>query len=146
MLCISTSDRVLHMPFVGWNQFFEAKTALCVLLSHKMYKINNRYSISNINQQLTICQQMLKMSFFAILWKKWYIYSIFFVYQFGRLKLGQGAIYHFYISVVITSFQTKQIKLIAPLTMGSVLFLLLLLSFCPYKNKRSFAPIKQVSN
>ena len=26
LLCISTSERVLRMPFAGWNQFFDAKT------------------------------------------------------------------------------------------------------------------------
>ena len=39
MLCILTREWVLCTPFAGWNQFFEAKTASCVLLNHKMYKI-----------------------------------------------------------------------------------------------------------
>ena len=39
VLCISTSKRVLCMPFTGRNQFFDAKTTFWVLLSLKMYKI-----------------------------------------------------------------------------------------------------------
>ena len=39
LLCISTRERVLRMPFAGQNQFFDSKTTFCVLLSHKMYKI-----------------------------------------------------------------------------------------------------------
>ena len=30
------------MPFAGRNQFFDAKTTFWVLLSHKMYKINQK--------------------------------------------------------------------------------------------------------
>ena len=33
---ISNSQRVLCKPFAGWNQFFDAKTTFCVLLSNKM--------------------------------------------------------------------------------------------------------------
>ena len=39
LLCIWTSKQVLRMPFAGRNQFCEAKTTFCMLLSHKMYKI-----------------------------------------------------------------------------------------------------------
>ena len=35
MLCISTSEQVLRMPFAGRNKFFDAKTTFCVLLSQK---------------------------------------------------------------------------------------------------------------
>ena len=58
-----------------------------------------RYSISNINYQLTTCQQMLKtccINLFLFLQccvKTCCIYSVFFVFQFGRLKLARGAIY-----------------------------------------------------
>ena len=50
-----------------------------------------RYSINNINQQLTICQQMLKtwcddLSFLHYCEKTWCICSIYFVLQFSRLK------------------------------------------------------------
>ena len=38
-MCILTSERVLRTPFAGQNQFFDAKTTFCVLLSHEMYKI-----------------------------------------------------------------------------------------------------------
>ena len=36
LLCISTSQRVLRTPFAGWNQFFDAKTTFCIILSHKI--------------------------------------------------------------------------------------------------------------
>ena len=58
-----------------------------------------RCSISKIYQQLTICQQMLKICcinlflFLQCFGKTRCIYSIFFVHQFGRLKMAQGAIY-----------------------------------------------------
>ena len=42
LLCISTSKRVLCTPFAGWNQFFDAKTTFCVLISHKLYKITQK--------------------------------------------------------------------------------------------------------
>ena len=42
MLCISTSKRVLRTPFADPNQFFDAKTTLCVLLSPKMYKVTQK--------------------------------------------------------------------------------------------------------
>ena len=42
MLCISTSEWVLRTPFTSLNQFFDAKTTFCVLLSHKMYKITQK--------------------------------------------------------------------------------------------------------
>ena len=47
MLCISTSKPVARMPFAGQNQFFEAKTNFCALLSHKMYKNKSK---NNKNQ------------------------------------------------------------------------------------------------
>ena len=31
MLCISTSERVLHTPFAGQNHFFNAKTTFCLI-------------------------------------------------------------------------------------------------------------------
>ena len=37
LLCISTSERVLRMPFADQNQFFDVKTTFCILLSHKMH-------------------------------------------------------------------------------------------------------------
>ena len=52
-----------------------------------------RYSISNINQHLTNCQQMLKIwcfhlfLFCNVMKKNWCIYGIFFVLQFNQLKL-----------------------------------------------------------
>ena len=36
VLCISTSKWVLSILFAGQNQFFDANTTFCVLLSHKM--------------------------------------------------------------------------------------------------------------
>ena len=53
-----------------------------------------RFSISKINQQMTICQQILKIwcinlfLFLPCCVKTWCIYSVFFVLQFGRLKIG----------------------------------------------------------
>ena len=34
LLCISTSERVLHMLFAGRNQFFNAKTTFCIIFLH----------------------------------------------------------------------------------------------------------------
>ena len=31
MLCISTIERVLHTPFAGRNQFFNAETTFCMI-------------------------------------------------------------------------------------------------------------------
>ena len=65
-----------------------------------------RYSISNINQQLTIYLQMLKtwcinlFLFLQFCVKTWCICSVFYVLQFGRLKLALGAIYLYSIYVV----------------------------------------------
>ena len=44
VLCISTSEQVLHMRFASRNQIFDAKTTFYVLLSHTMY---------NLSQELT---------------------------------------------------------------------------------------------
>ena len=48
VLCISTSKWVLRTLFVGQNQFFDAKTTLCVLLRHKMYKIMQKITKNNV--------------------------------------------------------------------------------------------------
>ena len=48
LLCISTSKRVLRMPFDGQNQFFDAKTTFCILLSHNMYKIMQKINKNNV--------------------------------------------------------------------------------------------------
>ena len=44
VLCVLTNKRVLRTPFAGWNQFFDAKTTFCMLLSHKMYKITQKHN------------------------------------------------------------------------------------------------------
>ena len=67
-----------------------------------------RYSISSINKQLTICQQILKiwcidLFFFCNVVKKLVHLKYILDFQFGRLKLAQRAIYLYYLSVVETS-------------------------------------------
>ena len=46
LLCISTSKRVLRMPFPGQNQFFNAKTTFCVILYKKVYFVRKSISTS----------------------------------------------------------------------------------------------------
>ena len=73
----------------------------CLLLMKLTPQISNRwrYSISNINQQLTICQQMLKTwsSYFYLCLqcyeKTGCIYSETFCSSICLLKLPQGVIY-----------------------------------------------------
>ena len=57
-MSISTSKLVLHMPFAGRNQFFDAKTTFCVLFSNKMYKImqknNKNHVLKGVYQRLGV--------------------------------------------------------------------------------------------
>ena len=48
VLCISTGEWVLRMPFAGWNQFFDTKTIFYVLFSHKMYKMKQKITKKHI--------------------------------------------------------------------------------------------------
>ena len=48
VLCILTSERVLHMPFGGPKQLFNAKTTFCVLLGHKKYKIMQKITKNHV--------------------------------------------------------------------------------------------------
>ena len=92
------------------NCFLEDETWTALVHDYnKQISQRGRYSMSNINQQLTNCQKMLKIwcirliLFLQCCEKNLCIYSIFFVFQFGTLKLAQGAIYLHLISVVHTS-------------------------------------------
>ena len=80
MLCISTREQVLRMPFASWNQFLDAKTAFYVLFSHKMYKMMQKITkkpvcwskyTTHINttllQQLTVIQFNLPCTLLVIL-------------------------------------------------------------------------------
>ena len=87
----------------GWNS--PSLKLCCLILSLIFYNQNvysqisnrGRYSISNIKQELTICQQMLKiwcihLSFFEMC-KKFVHLNYILCFSFGRLKLARGAIY-----------------------------------------------------
>ena len=60
LVVLSTSKRVLRMPFAGRNHFFEAKTTFCVLLILTMYKItiknNKNHVLKAVYQHLGVTQ------------------------------------------------------------------------------------------
>ena len=113
LLYISTSGWVLCTPNAGWNSNFQhfcaKKLKNCKKKSSKIgvkfskklffwvFPTKKEPRICNINQRLTICQQMLQTwcsNLFLFLQrcvKTWCIYSLFFVLQFGRFKLARGA-------------------------------------------------------
>ena len=58
---------MLHTPLAGQNQFFDAKTTFCVLLSHKMYKITqkkkNHFLKGSTNVLLHVLHDFEQLSF-----------------------------------------------------------------------------------
>ena len=67
VLCILTSEWVLHTPLSGRNQFFDAKTTFYVLFSYKMYKMTQK-----ITKNICFCAALLSFFFifFHYKWKK----------------------------------------------------------------------------
>ena len=74
MLCISTSAQVLHTPFAGRNQIFDAKTTFCILNSGMKYMWPlGRPSIRGLR-----LSKQLKINIFIIFWNTpGHFYNIF---------------------------------------------------------------------
>ena len=92
-----------------------------ILLPCSNPQIYNReiYNISNINQQLTNKSYKLGATislFFAMLWKIWCIYSVFFILQYSWLKLTSII----YLCAKLVFSLNKKTRLVKPTSKSSV--------------------------